>query len=77
MDYTLSSFKSLVSTTKEFPSFHKSQVIPPEMTPDISATIARMCSKATAKLTSSQKNIGSLIVCVEINFLLSETSVVL
>ena len=57
MNYTPAAFKSTESTTKEFPVFHKAQATPPELTPELKATIARMRAKAAAKLSSSQKNI--------------------
>lgn len=57
MHYILSAFKSPEATIKEIPNFYKAQAALPEITPELSATIARMCSKVSAKLTSSQKNI--------------------
>ena len=57
MNYTLSTFKSPEATIEEIPSFYKAQPTLPEITPELKATIARMCSKVSAKLTSSQKNI--------------------
>jgi len=57
MNYILSAFKSPVIAIKEAPSFYKAQATPPELTPELKATIARMCAKAAAKLSSSQKNI--------------------
>jgi hypothetical protein len=57
MNYTLFAFKSPEATIEETPSFYKAQLTLPEITPELKATIARMCAKATVKLTLSQKNI--------------------
>ena len=57
MNYTPSTFKSPEATIEEIPSFHKNTATLPEITPELSVTIARMCAKAAVKLTSSQKNI--------------------
>ena len=57
MYYTLSTFKSPEAAIEEIPNFYKAQLTLPEITPELKATIARMCAKATVKLTLSQKNI--------------------
>jgi hypothetical protein len=57
MYYTLSTFKSPEVAIEEIPNFYKAQPTIPEITPGIKATIARMYSQVSAKLTSSQKNI--------------------
>ena len=57
MYYTLSTFKSPEVAIEEIPNFYKAQPTIPEITPEIKATIARMYSQVSAKLTSSQKNI--------------------
>ena len=57
MNYTLSTFKSPEVAIEEIPNFYKAQPPLPEITPELKATIARMCAKAAVKLTSSQKNI--------------------
>ena len=57
MNYTLSAFKSPAVAIKEAPSFYKTQTTLPEITPELKATITRMCTKAASKLSSSQKNI--------------------
>ena len=57
MYYTLSTFKSPEVAIEEIPNFYKAQLTLPEITPELKATIARMCAKATVKLTLSQKNI--------------------
>lgn len=57
MNYILSTFKSPVVIIKEVPTFHKKTKTFPEITPELKATIARMCAKVAFKLTSSQKNI--------------------
>ncbi|MDP4709398.1 MAG: hypothetical protein NWS20_05300, partial [Rickettsiaceae bacterium] len=57
MNYTPSAFKSPEVAIEEIPNFYKAQPTIPEITPELKATIARMCSKVSAKLTSSQKNI--------------------
>ena len=57
MNHTPSTFKSPEATIEEIPNFYKAQPTIPEITSEIKATIARMCFKVSAKLTSSQKNI--------------------
>ena len=57
MNYTLSTFKSPEVAIEEIPNFYKAQPTLPEITPELKATITRMCSKAAVKLFSSQKNI--------------------
>ena len=57
MNYTPSAFKSPEVAIEEIPNFYKAQLTLPEITPELKATIARMCAKATVKLTLSQKNI--------------------
>ena len=57
MNYTPSAFKSPEVAIEEIPNFYKVQPTLPEITPELKATIARMCAKAAVKVTSSQKNI--------------------
>jgi hypothetical protein len=57
MNYTLFAFKSPEATIEETPSFYKIHPIIPEITPDLAATITRMCSKAITRIALIQKNL--------------------
>ena len=57
MQYIPPSFKSPEATIEEIPNFYKAQPTIPEITPELKATITRMCSKAITRIASIQKNL--------------------